>query len=491
MSVAPAAIDRREVCGRLRGLLGMAQEAVKKLDLCRAGELYETARVLGAAVGELSMAARAVAGLGYIAQTRSEIPVALRLHRAALACMAPDDEERSLVLGWLGFAQYDAGDLDAAVASFHEAASCVSSPLVRNRLDGYLGNVARARGEFDRAARIYDAVEEKLRHAGDPRFASTFAMDRAITALLAGDVPNALARLEKLAENEVVLEYPQLDTLVHHYRSMSRTALALPDLPESETRYPLAAYLARVRAYAAGKTDDVVELRETLLDSARLLRAACVADKLHKPSFTRSHEVSGLSNDVLWSDSCCRPRMNTRTHANLMVLLLLSGCSAGTSTTNAPADASSANEAPKDRPATCKSSTDCNAWVCVCQDGETLPSPTACANDVCLQTTAESSFCKNGCRDHGGVREVRPAPHVASSPECEAWCAKGEGLKCGTLSCERYFFCGISKTECEASKRAALRCQIDEGTWACNGRQGWSVQSSCGTFSDLCDAGAP
>ena len=84
---------------------------------------------------------------------------------------------------------------------------------------------------------------------------------------------------------------------------------------------------------------------------------------------------------------------------------------------------------------------------------------------------------------------VQPQPNVATSAECDAWCAKGAALGCGSTTCNRFFFCGVGKRSCEAATRAALRCAVEKGTWACS-KQGtsWSVSSGCGTFSELCAA---
>lgn len=88
---------------------------------------------------------------------------------------------------------------------------------------------------------------------------------------------------------------------------------------------------------------------------------------------------------------------------------------------------------------------------------------------------------------------VRPHPNVAASAECDAWCTKGASLTCGTTTCDRFFVCGVPRASCEAATRAALKCNVEKGDWACSQHStSWSVSSSCPTFTNLCtDAAAP
>ena len=143
-------------------------------------------------------------------------------------------------------------------------------------------------------------------------------------------------------------------------------------------------------------------------------------------------------------------------------------------------------------PAACTTAEDCNPQECVCTDGQTLTSGTVCSAGSCTGGFSESS-CASACKSNGGVSLIRPARNVATSAECDAWCSKGASLGCGSTKCNRFFFCGVSQGSCEAATRAALKCAVDEATWACSTHStSWSVTSSCGTFASLCDvASAP
>ena len=138
--------------------------------------------------------------------------------------------------------------------------------------------------------------------------------------------------------------------------------------------------------------------------------------------------------------------------------------------------------------ASCTGAQECNPDRCTCTDGEAFDTATICAGDRCSVGQSDS-YCASVCTAHGGVTAVGPAPNVAASAECDAWCAKGAALGCGAAKCDRFFFCGVGKRSCEAAARAALACAVEKGTWACSKQSdAWSVSSSCGTFTELCGA---
>jgi len=157
----------------------------------------------------------------------------------------------------------------------------------------------------------------------------------------------------------------------------------------------------------------------------------------------------------------------------------------------APASTTGASPTSPPPAAACTTAMECNPDQCVCNDGDTVETATVCLQGSCLQG-GNDMFCASSCQAHGGVKAIEPHPNVATSAECDAWCAKGASLSCGSTTCDRFFFCGVSKGSCEAAQRAALQCAIDKGTWACSEHSdSWSVSSSCPTFKELCtDAGA-
>ena len=152
-----------------------------------------------------------------------------------------------------------------------------------------------------------------------------------------------------------------------------------------------------------------------------------------------------------------------------------------------------ATDAAATSPVACTSATECNPEQCVCNDGDTTETASICLQGSCVQGN-DASFCATACQSHGGVKTIEAHPNVATSAECDAWCAKGAALSCGASTCDRFFFCGVDKGSCEAAKRAALQCAVDKGKWACSMQSSsWSVTSSCPTFKELCtdaDAGA-
>ena len=97
------------------------------------------------------------------------------------------------------------------------------------------------------------------------------------------------------------------------------------------------------------------------------------------------------------------------------------------------------------------------------------------------------------CSTHGGLASIAPAPNVASSPECDAYCNKIASLGCAHAECDRYFWCLVPPGECEASVRADLACKAQNDMFMCNSAGGWSsVGGSCSIQTTLCsgDGGA-
>jgi hypothetical protein len=120
-------------------------------------------------------------------------------------------------------------------------------------------------------------------------------------------------------------------------------------------------------------------------------------------------------------------------------------------------------------------------YWCVCNDNS--------ANTVDANPSAQ---CVDHCADHGGVREYVQVQSVATSTECDAFCARVTALDCG--DCNRLFECQVSYSSCPAATRAQLACGADVGEFSClSGGDGWEFSADCGTFQELCspDAGAP
>jgi hypothetical protein len=175
------------------------------------------------------------------------VPTA-RQHYASAARALGDPVARSFVQIRLGFARYDEGDLEAARAEFEDILRRACSPILCARATGYLGNVARAAGDRPLATTLYDRAKRALETEGDDRFVATFAMDRAITALLDGNAGGALVELEALARSEFVTADPLLGGLVAHYRALARMLLGVPTEDLEPNGLPVSGYLARVRA---------------------------------------------------------------------------------------------------------------------------------------------------------------------------------------------------------------------------------------------------
>lgn len=130
----------------------------------------------------------------------------------------------------------------------------------------------------------------------------------------------------------------------------------------------------------------------------------------------------------------------------------------------------------------CQSSDECTEWQCVCGDGFQLGLSECMAGEC---ATADQA-CGGVCSQHGGVTSAVPTPSVASSPECDAFCAKVESLGCKSSFCDRHAFCRVELGSCEAAARAKLACQVEKGAWQCGDGTGWSESDSCTLDPLLC-----
>jgi len=124
----------------------------------------------------------------------------------------------------------------------------------------------------------------------------------------------------------------------------------------------------------------------------------------------------------------------------------------------------------------CQSNEDCPLYSCTCKDGVKVSMPSC----VLTKCQAGSTACEKACASRGGLQGFREQPTVKDSAECEAFCAKGDSLACGAAStCDRLFYCALDDGECADTKRAHLKCVVEQGQWACSGSGGWTVTSGC------------
>lgn len=275
---APSAASA--VAGSLRILAARAADAVSTLDLDAADELYGAAHVLGTAAGHPELAAESLAGTGYVRHLRGEATSAAEIYARALAASS-EGETRALIRTRLGFARYDAGDLAAARHELTSVLDEASSPVVRARVIGYFGNIARASGDTARACALYDEATRALDDAGERRFLATFAMDRAIAALLGGEASQAVSDLEALQRGEAVSADPHLAALVGHYRALARMALGLPADELEPTRLPIGRYLSRVREALRGRrANDLTEVEAEAPENAHARASLEVVTRL-------------------------------------------------------------------------------------------------------------------------------------------------------------------------------------------------------------------
>ncbi len=283
-------VDAGAVSTRLRTLIAWGEQRARAHELDRASELFDLAYVLGTAAGATDEAALSLAGLGYVAHLRSEIVAAEALYTRAMDTVTVP-EQRGIIATRLGFAHYDRGELDAADEMLTRVLrDAPPTSVLAGRAIGFRGNVARARGENERAIALYDEASRILALEGDRRMAATFAMDRAISELLRRRPQSALVRLEELTRDELVRGESQLGSLVNHYTALARLHCGLPaGIADPTPADPVIVhYLARARQIAqAPSRDAMIELEETAPLNAHARLTLQVMDTLCRPGAAR------------------------------------------------------------------------------------------------------------------------------------------------------------------------------------------------------------
>ena len=211
----------------MRALRARATQAAEALDLELAHDLYDAGHVLGEAAQAFEPAAECLAGLAVVAQYRGENARAREYYRAALPRLT-DPVERLHVRTRNAFAWYDEGKTTEAR---RELTRILAEPAPRSlaaRALGYLGNVARAEGQWHEAEQLYAESRAALHTLGDDKFDVTFTMDAGITALLAGDAATALSHFESVRLDPVLTQLPHLAALIRHYDALAQLHLGLP-----------------------------------------------------------------------------------------------------------------------------------------------------------------------------------------------------------------------------------------------------------------------
>ena len=260
---------RADVVARLRALRERAERAVSALDLDLAGELFDAGHVLGNAVHEPADAAACRAGLGYVAQLRGENTEACAHYRAALPHLP--DELRARVRMRHAFARYDQGCTQEARVELEALLGDGLAPAARARVLGFLGNVARAEGQWQEATALYAESRRELVAQGDHEYAVTFAMDTAIVAMLAHDPHKALAELATVRDHAELTTGRYLAALFHHYDAIAHAQLELPYTPPPslDADLPVVRFLEQVRSRLTDPAPfDATELHTTSPENA-------------------------------------------------------------------------------------------------------------------------------------------------------------------------------------------------------------------------------
>jgi hypothetical protein len=116
-----------------------------------------------------------------------------------------------------------------------------------------------------------------------------------------------------------------------------------------------------------------------------------------------------------------------------------------------------------------------NYW-CTCVDGPSV--------QVDAPPDAQ---CASLCDDLGGVASVEPVVTAVGTEECQAFCAKADGLGCPGDSCKAKedFWCTAPVGQCLEALQAQLQCETEMGTFSCDD-DSWQMSAPCGTFDELC-----
>lgn len=265
------------------------------MDLDLAHDLYDAGHVLGEAAQALEPAAECMAGLGFVAQHRGENARAREYYRLALPRLT-DPIERLHVRTRNAFAHYDDGDSHSARSELQAILAAPSPRPLAARVLGYLGNVARADGLWQEAARLYGESRATLQSLGDDKFAMTFTMDAGISALLSGDPATALTHFAGVRTGPVLEATPYLAALIRHYDALAQLRLGLPwQTAWAEDDGPLALnhFLSRVRALLAGPTLGPVHIAELRAQAPQNAHARITLDIFETIRHGRAHGNAG------------------------------------------------------------------------------------------------------------------------------------------------------------------------------------------------------
>lgn len=183
------------------------------------------------------------------------------------------------------FLHYDEGDsaTSSTMLDDIERRAGPHRERLRPQLSGYRGNLARQRGEFALAHRLYADAIESATARGDALFAQVFAMDDGITTLLEGDAHGALTSLERTMEAALALPASDgrtvLGATLRHYLTLVQLTLGVPvddvlDGPPSASLRTMRETLARASSEIARSRVSLGELEEVGLrtEHARLTR---------------------------------------------------------------------------------------------------------------------------------------------------------------------------------------------------------------------------
>ena len=256
----------------------------------------EQARDSGAS-GDLL--ARIEGSLAYVLSETGQGDVALELCRRALSHVAVSDATRGALHGQAGLLLMLRGDGDGAVREFDRAVGLLGEDQEQARVRLNRGNVHLQRHALLEAAVDFEEAERLYAASGDSYGAAKAAHNLGYVALLAGDLADALARMDR-AYDTVAAGGAVMTAMVAQDRAEALIAAGLVDEGVASLRAAAAAY-ARRRLYQRQGEAELARARYER--DPRQARAAArrAADRFRRsgaPSWVARAEAEELACDV-------------------------------------------------------------------------------------------------------------------------------------------------------------------------------------------------
>jgi tetratricopeptide (TPR) repeat protein len=256
----------------------------------------EQARTAGASGDRL---ARIEGSLAYVLSETGQGDLALELCLRALSHVAVGDATRGALHGQAGLLLMLRGDGDGAVLEFDQAVVLLGEDQEHARVRLNRGNVHLQRHALGAASADFSAAEHLYAASGDDYGAAKARHNLGYVALLAGDLAEALAQMDR-AYDTVAAGGPVMTAMVAQDRAEALIAAGLVDEGVESLRAAASAY-ARRRLYQRQGEAELARARYEREAAKSRSAARRAADRFRRsgaPSWVARAEAEEIAADV-------------------------------------------------------------------------------------------------------------------------------------------------------------------------------------------------